>query len=292
MNKAGGFITIHRKILDWGWFKKTNTFHLFIYLLLTANFADGYFEGRLVKRGQLATSLPSISTGTGLSIQQIRTALNHLISTGEVTDESCHQYRIITVVKYDEYQKATGKSTDDQQTINRQSNRQSTDESTDDQQQYNNNNKYNKETNKQGNNNNTSPASRESVRPDDFDFEVFWQAYPKKVSKPDAIKAWKKIKPDELMQREIIRGLMRWKGSDQWTRDGGQYIPYPATWLNRRGWEDECPAARPERKPEPAKPPVRVTAQEYEQRDYTGVDDDLMDEQARMIEDALRRGII
>lgn len=143
MNKAGGFITLHRQILDWEWFKDTNTLVLFIYLLLTANYVEGSFKGLKVKRGQTVTSIPSLSTGTGLSFQQTRTALKHLVSTGEITDDSCHQYRVITIVKYDDYQKLTDKLTDDQQTTNRRSNRRSTDELTNDQQQYNNNNKEN-----------------------------------------------------------------------------------------------------------------------------------------------------
>ena len=143
MNNAGGFITLHRKILEWEWFKDSNTLHLFIYLLLNANFADARFLGKKIKRGQLATSLPSLASGTGLSIQNVRTSLKRLISTGEVTDVSNRQYRIITIVKYDDYQNLTDKLTVSQQTANRQL--------TDSQQQYNNNNKNNKnnkETNK------------------------------------------------------------------------------------------------------------------------------------------------
>ena len=151
MNKAGGFITLHRQILDWEWFENSETLHLFIFLLLSANFVDGNFKGRLVRRGQLVTSLPKISTGTGLSIQQTRTALEHLKSTGEITDESSSQYRVITIVKYDQYQKLTDDSTVNQQATNRRSNRQSTDDLTGNQQQYNNNNNNNKVTNKQGN---------------------------------------------------------------------------------------------------------------------------------------------
>ena len=86
MNKAGGFITLHRQILDWEWYKDVNTAFLFIHLLLSANFVDAMFKGKLIKRGQLVTSLSHLSTETGLSVQQTRTALSHLVSTGEITD--------------------------------------------------------------------------------------------------------------------------------------------------------------------------------------------------------------
>ena len=124
---ARRFIKLYDQIMSWEWFRHPNTLCLFVYLLLKANYKDIRFQGRVIRRGQLVTSLPKISTDTGLSIQQTRTALSHLISTGEVTDESNRQYRLITVVKYDDYQTSTDKATDDQQTINRQPNRRSTD---------------------------------------------------------------------------------------------------------------------------------------------------------------------
>jgi predicted phage replisome organizer len=70
-------------------------------------------------------------------------------------------------------------------------------------------------------------------------FEKFWFAYPKKRSKGDAEKAWNKIKPDALLLKLILNKLDDAKKSHEWTKEGGQYIPYPATWLNRKGWEDE-----------------------------------------------------
>lgn len=73
-------------------------------------------------------------------------------------------------------------------------------------------------------------------------FERFWSAYPRKVSKGRAQKAWAKLKPSEQLVQAIIAGIGRAKTSAQWTREGGQYIPHPATWLNDRGWEDEQPA--------------------------------------------------
>lgn len=66
-------------------------------------------------------------------------------------------------------------------------------------------------------------------------FDEFWSAYPRKVSKPDALKVWKRTKPDVA---EVLAGLKRWKASEGWTKEDGKYIPYPATWLNRGQWND------------------------------------------------------
>jgi len=84
---------------------------------------------------------------------------------------------------------------------------------------------------------NPNPTSTQSTLKDRF--ETFWTAYPKKRSKGAAEKAWAKIKPDEQLMEQIISALERAKTSADWQKDGGQYIPYPATWLNAKGWEDD-----------------------------------------------------
>ena len=76
-------------------------------------------------------------------------------------------------------------------------------------------------------------------------FNRFWSAYPKRVGKKDAIKAWWQIKPDEAMVQAIIEGVERWKASEQWNKDGGQFIPYPATFLRQERWNDEVQSIAP-----------------------------------------------
>lgn len=76
-------------------------------------------------------------------------------------------------------------------------------------------------------------------------FDEFWARYPKKKNKGQAERAWLKLKPDETLFAAILSGLERAKASYDWQKDGGQYIPYPATWLNAKGWEDEYTPARP-----------------------------------------------
>lgn len=70
-------------------------------------------------------------------------------------------------------------------------------------------------------------------------FDSFWTVYPKKTAKQAALKAWNKLKPDEALVAEILRSLEIQKTSPQWTKEKGQFIPCPATWLNGRRWEDE-----------------------------------------------------
>jgi hypothetical protein len=69
-------------------------------------------------------------------------------------------------------------------------------------------------------------------------FVAFWARYPKKVGKQDARKAW--LASTSLPNFPVMMdGLDRSIGSDQWTRDGGRYIPHPATWLRHEQWTDE-----------------------------------------------------
>lgn len=75
-------------------------------------------------------------------------------------------------------------------------------------------------------------------------FDFFWAAYPKKKSKDAAEKAFAKRKPDEQLCADIMSGLERAKTSVDWCKNGGEFIPHAASWLNAGGWKDEyTPAA-------------------------------------------------
>ncbi len=78
-----------------------------------------------------------------------------------------------------------------------------------------------------------------SLNPDTSLFDIFWKAYPKKKSKGQAEKAWKSIKPTPELSERIIISVKTHKNSADWKRENGKYIPYPATFLNAKGWEDE-----------------------------------------------------
>ncbi len=72
-------------------------------------------------------------------------------------------------------------------------------------------------------------------------FKEFWDAYPNKTGKGAAEKAYLKIKPTQELHETMIRAVRAASLSRQWKKDGGQFIPNPATWLNQRRWEDEIP---------------------------------------------------
>jgi hypothetical protein len=99
-----GWVKNHRKIKDWTWYKKPLTAHLFQHLVREANHKDGNCFAVEIKRGQILTGRKSLAKNTGLSEQQVRTSLNHLKSTNDVTIISTKKYSIITICNYDEYQ--------------------------------------------------------------------------------------------------------------------------------------------------------------------------------------------
>ena len=99
-----GFVKLSRKMISWGWFKDVNTAHLFMYCLMRANFKDTEWKGIKLKRGSFVTSLKHLSEETGLTPRQVRTALEHLISTKEVTKCASAKNTVIIVNNYDKYQ--------------------------------------------------------------------------------------------------------------------------------------------------------------------------------------------
>ena len=82
---------------------------------------------------------------------------------------------------------------------------------------------------------NQEPRSKPPISPVGFD--VFWNAYPKKVGKGAAEKAWSKAHINGELQT-VLDAIKAQSSTDQWKKDGGQYIPNPATWINQRRWED------------------------------------------------------
>lgn len=122
-----GFVTIHRKIVDWEWYSDANVFRVFTHLILTANWEPKKWQGILVERGQKITSIQHIAEETGLTPQSVRTAIGKLKLTGELTSQSTNKYTIVTLTNYGFYQtsenevtsKITSNLTNEQQTNNK-----------------------------------------------------------------------------------------------------------------------------------------------------------------------------
>jgi hypothetical protein len=69
-------------------------------------------------------------------------------------------------------------------------------------------------------------------------FDAFWQAYPRKQAKTQAAKAFARLRADDALLARMLDTVAQQAASEQWRRDGGQFIPLPASWLNGQRWED------------------------------------------------------
>jgi len=117
------FLKLYKKMLNWEWYDDLNTFRLFMHCLLKANWKAGSWHGIEYDAGEFITSLPTLAEETSLSVRQIRVALSHLKMTGEVSDRRQGNCRIITILKWNEYQSGDRPSvrpvTDQRQTCDR-----------------------------------------------------------------------------------------------------------------------------------------------------------------------------
>ena len=107
-----GWISIHRKILEWEWYSDINVCRVFIHCLIKANHTEKKWQGVAIKRGQFITSNSILAHECNLSVKQLRTSLNKLKETGEVASNSTNKYTVISMLNYEKYQdegKQTGK---------------------------------------------------------------------------------------------------------------------------------------------------------------------------------------
>ena len=121
-----GYIKLHRSILKWEWWDDINTTRVFIWLLLNAQWEDFRYRGYEVSRGSLVIGRKRMSKELRMSEQSIRTSLNHLKSTNEITIKSTNEYSLVSIVNWGKYQcldfestnELTNESTNNQPTSN------------------------------------------------------------------------------------------------------------------------------------------------------------------------------
>ena len=119
------YIKLFRKMLKWEWYGNTNTFRVFMHILLNAHYESSRFEGHEIGAGECVFGRKKWTKELGLSEQEIRTAMMHLKSTGEITTKATNRFTVVHVEKWELWQiaegKATKRSANNQPTINQQS---------------------------------------------------------------------------------------------------------------------------------------------------------------------------
>lgn len=101
IDPSRGYVAIPRGLTDWEWYTEPNTARLFIHLLLTANWQEKRWQGITIKPGQLVTSQSQLAKQLGLSVQEVRTALKHLVLTEWLTVKTGPKYSVVTINNYD-----------------------------------------------------------------------------------------------------------------------------------------------------------------------------------------------
>lgn len=91
-------------------------------------------------------------------------------------------------------------------------------------------------------------------------FNRWYSTYPRKQAKGDARKAWQKINPDDGLVAEMVAAVERQKRTHDWQKDGGKYIPLPASWLRAERWLDEVGDVAPST---PQRQPQQTEADPY-----------------------------
>lgn len=111
------WIKLYRELTSWEWYDDINTSRLFIHLLLIVNFEKKKWKGNIINPGETITSYKNLAKQTHLSVQSVRTSLNKLKSTGELTIKTCNKFTLIKLNKWVEYQ-STNKQTNKRLTRN------------------------------------------------------------------------------------------------------------------------------------------------------------------------------
>ena len=200
------WIKLHRKLLEWEWYDDINTKVLFIHLILKANHKPWKWRWQEIKIWETLTWRIKLSKETWLTEQQIRTSLNKLKSTNEITIKSTNKNSIITINKWNDYQ---------------QNNQQTTKTATNNQQTSN----HKQECNNKKNNNN---------------FNDFWILFPNKKWKYKAEDIYKKI--DNETHQLILKWLNKEIEYRKQKQARWEWLPnwkHPTTWLNAKSREDE-----------------------------------------------------
>lgn len=120
MAGLNGFIKLHRKLIEWGWYSDCVVKDVFLHILMLANFEEGEYRGYKLLPGDAIIGRKQMSKDLGFSEQQIRTALKKLESTGEISLKTTNRFTIATVVNWDFYQCNEKTPTNNQPTDNQQ----------------------------------------------------------------------------------------------------------------------------------------------------------------------------
>lgn len=213
-----GYIKLHRQLLEWEWYKNIPVRIIFEHCLLKANHKDKKWQGQTITKGSFITSYENLAFETGLTVQQVRTAISKLKSTGEITYKSTSQYSIISINNWEEYQED-----------NTQSNKQITSE------QQTNNKQITTTKNVKNDKN-----DKNNIKQEKENFDLFFNSYPLKTDEYKTYQIFSAIiNEKEATEDELIEGAKRYKRYCARAGTDPRFIKSPFNWLKDMSWKNK-----------------------------------------------------
>lgn len=243
-----GYVKLWRKTLDNGIMRNHQLLAFWVWCLMRATHKPvkvmvGYQVIGL-EPGQLIFGRDKAASMLNLSPRTVRTCLETLKNAQQLTIQTTNKYSIISIINWHVYQgnENANDQQDDHLSVQRATNKRPTN----DQQTTTNKNVLRTQSTKEEQPPMPPPGGdlpeksiAKKQQPYTQEFMSFWKAYPRKVGKDAAWRAWAKRNGTRPPVADIIAAVESQKHGEQWQRDGGQYIPNPATWINQGRWADE-----------------------------------------------------
>ena len=91
----------------------------------------------------------------------------------------------------------------------------------------------------------TETDCSQGVCSDNF-FDIFWELYPVKIDRPEAVRAWQRLQPDQSCREQILDSLSHWKKCSRWQNEAGRYIPNAAAFLDKGYWQEIPSQGKPD----------------------------------------------
>jgi hypothetical protein len=221
----GGYIKLWRKTEQWEWVDDPTVFYVFFRMLLMCNWEDRQWHGKTIGRGTFISSRAKLAAKLHISEKALRTSTDKLKTCGQLATLGASNHTTYILVNYNKYQSTKIKGPAEGPAKGRTKGQQRASEGP--------TTKEVKEV-KEVKELKQNPCSTSSLN-----FDKFWQTYPRKQGKHPSLKTWNKLKPTQELTEIILKAVLTQKESEAWKKNGGQFIPMPATWLNQHRWEDQ-----------------------------------------------------
>jgi hypothetical protein len=208
---SNGWVKLHRSLLKWEWFSDPSTAHFFTYCLLKASHNNYNWRGKKLNTGQFPFGLRQASTETGLTIKVIRTRLKRLKETHELAIETSAQGSVITIINWDKYQEGAHDGANKGQTKGKQ----------------------------RALTNKVKKVKKVKNKETEFEIDLIYAAYPKKVGKKKGIDHLIKIIDTVELFDTILLGAKNYSMYVTHTETDLKYVKNFTTWVNQECWSDE-----------------------------------------------------